>query len=69
MTQIVLNNRTVTVTEELVFYTNFGRHPNLFNISRKSSQTETVLREISQLKNLYKEISKNIEYQQKYSEP
>ena len=43
MAQLVLNNRTVTVTEESVFYANFGRHPNLFNTLRKSSQTEAAL--------------------------
>ena len=62
MTQLTLNNRTIIVTEESAFYTNFGRHPNLFNILRKSPQAETILQEINQLKRTYKEISKNIEY-------
>ena len=47
MAQLVLNNRIMTVIEELTFYANFGRHPNLFNIPRKSPQIETALQEVS----------------------
>ena len=50
MTQLVLNNATVIVTEISVFYTNYGRHLNLFNILKKSLQIVTVLENIIQLK-------------------
>ena len=63
MTQLVLNNRTATVIGESVFFANFGHHFNLFNISRNSSQMKIVLQEASQLRNIYKKILKNIEYQ------
>ena len=62
MAQLALNNRTATVTEESVFYANFGRHPNLFNIPRNLSQTDTVLQEANQLRSIHKEILKTIEY-------
>ena len=62
MAQLILNNRTVTATEESAFYTNFDRHPNLFNTLRKSPQATAALQEASQLRNIYKEISKNIKY-------
>ena len=68
MTQLALNNKTLIAIGELVFYANFGRHPNLFNIPRKSLQITAVLLETDQLRNIYKEISRNIEYHQKYSE-
>ena len=63
MTQLALNNRIITVIEELAFYANFGCHSNLFNILRNLLQIETALLEVSQLKDIYKEISKDIEYQ------
>ena len=62
MAQLTFNNRAATAIEQSVFYANFGRHPNLFNILRNSPQSEIVLKEASQLKNIYKEISKNIKY-------
>ena len=34
--QLILNNKIVTIIEELIFYTNFKQHSNLFNILRKS---------------------------------
>ena len=66
--QLTLNNRTATATEELVFFANYGRHPNMFNTLRKSPQAEAALEKVSQLKQVHEEISKNIEYQQKRSE-
>ena len=36
MIQLALNNRIVIVIEESAFYMNFGRHSNLFNVSKKS---------------------------------
>ena len=53
----------ITVTEESAFYTNFGRHPNLFKLLRNSLQSEVVLQKANQLRNIYKEILRNIEYQ------
>ena len=44
------------------FYVNFGRYLNLFNTSRKLLQTKIILRDVSQLKELYEEILKNIKY-------
>ena len=43
MAQLTLNNRTVTIIEELVFYTNFGHHSNLFNMPKEPLQTEVIL--------------------------
>ena len=68
MAQLTLNNKTLTVTGKSVFYTNFGRHSNLFNVLRKSLQTTVVLLEVDQLRNIYKEMLRNIEYYQKRSE-
>ena len=65
MAQLILNNVKVTVTDILVFYINYERYSNLFNILRKSLQIIIVLENISQLKYIYEEISKNIEYNQK----
>ena len=67
--ELALNNRTLTATGESAFYTNYSRHPNLFNILKKSPQAETALKEINSLKRVHKELSKSIEYQQKRGEP
>ena len=67
MAQLTLNNRTVTVIKELVYYVNFSRHSNLFNTLRKSLQAKVILQETNQFKKIYKEIIKNIKYQQKCS--
>ena len=50
-------------TKKSAFYANFGHHLNLFNILRKLLQTKIILQEVIQLKNIYKEILKDIEYQ------
>ena len=50
MAQLALNNMKVTVTGVLVFYTNYGRYPNLFNILRKSSQAVVALKDIKRLR-------------------
>ena len=68
MTQLALNNKTLTAIGESTFYVNFDRHSNLFNVPRKSPQATAVLQEANQLRNIYKEMSKNIEYHQKRSE-
>ena len=62
MTQLVLNNRIVTIIKESVFFANFGRHSNLFNMLKDFLQAETVLQNVDQLKVLYREILLNIEY-------
>ena len=62
MAQLVLNNRTATITENSAFYANFGQYPNLFKVLRKSSQTEATLQKITQLKEIYKKILRNIKY-------
>ena len=62
MTQLALNNIIVIVIEISVFYTNYSRHPNLFNIPKKSLQIVVVLEDVIQLKKVYKKISKNIKY-------
>ena len=43
MTQLVLNNRTMTVIEYSAFYANFGHYLNLFNILKKLLQAKTAL--------------------------
>ena len=63
MAELALNNRILTVIRKSAFYINYNRHPNLFNISRKSPQAETALKKINNLKRIYKEFLKNIEYQ------
>ena len=62
MAQLILNNRTVTATEKSLFYANYKYYPNLFKILRILLNIETVLKEISKFKKLYKEILRNIEY-------
>ena len=62
MTQLTLNNRIITVIGKLVFYTNFGHHSNLFNTSKNLLQAEIVLLKANQLRDIYKEILKDIEY-------
>ena len=47
MIQLVLNNRTVITIDKSVFYVNYGRHPNLFNILRKSLQAKIMLQKVS----------------------
>ena len=68
MAQLVLNNIKATATEILVFYTNYGRHPNLFNIPKKSLQAVITLKDVKRLRQIHKEILKNIKYNQKQSE-
>ena len=62
MTQLILNNAKTTVTDISVFYTNYRRYSNLFNTLKKLSQVVTILKDIKQLKYIYKEISKDIKY-------
>ena len=54
MTQLVLNNKEATATKISVFFINYGCHPNLFATPKKSLQTIVALKDISQLKKLYK---------------
>ena len=62
MAELALNNRILIIIEESAFYTNYSRHPNFFNILKKSPQIEIALKKISNLKHIYKEFLKNIEY-------
>ena len=50
MAQLALNNIKVTVTKISVFFVNYGRHPNLFNVPRKLLQAVTALKDIKQIK-------------------
>ena len=68
MAQLTLNNTKIIVIDILVFYINYEKYLNLFNILRKLLQIIIVLKDIKQLKHIYKEISKNIKYNQKQSE-
>ena len=61
MTQLILNSRIIIETEKSIFYTNTGRHANMFDILRKSSQMKIVIKNVKKLKRVHKEISKNIE--------
>ena len=63
MAELALNNRILMVIKESAFYANYNRHPNLFNTPKKSPQADAALKEISSLKRVYKEFSKNIKYQ------
>ena len=63
MIQLILNSRTIITTEKSIFYTNFGCYLNLFNISKNSLQIKIVLLKISQLREIYKEILRDIKYQ------
>ena len=65
MAELALNNRILIIIKESAFYTNYNRHPNFFNTPKKSPQIDAILKKISSLKRVYKEFSKNIEYQQK----
>ena len=69
MAELALNNRILTIIKESAFYINYNRHLNLFNILKKSPQVKTALKKINSLKRVYKELLKNIEYQQKRGEP
>ena len=69
MIELALNNRILTIIGESAFYINYGRYPNFFNILRKFPQIDAALKEISNLKRVYKEFLKNIKYQQKKGEP
>ena len=69
MVELALNNRILTIIGESVFYTNYSRYPNFFNTLKKSPQIDAALKEINSLKRIYKELLKNIEYQQKRGEP
>ena len=62
MAQLALNNVTIIVTGISAFYANYNRHPNLFNISKKSPQIIIILKDVTQLKKVYKKILKNIKY-------
>ena len=56
MAQLILNNRTVIVIEESVFYTNYRRHPNLFRTLRILPNAKAILKDINKLKELHEEI-------------
>ena len=62
MAELALNNRILTVIKESAFYANYSRYPNLFNTLKKSPQINAALKEVSSLRRVYKEFSKNIEY-------
>ena len=68
MAELALNNRILIIIKKSVFYTNYSRHPNLFNTLKKFPQINAVLKKINNLKRVYKKFSKNIEYQQKKRE-
>ena len=65
MAQLALNNAKVITIEISAFYINYGRHPNLFNTLKKLLQAVTILEDVKYLKQIYKEILKNIKYNQK----
>ena len=62
MAELALNNRILIIIGESAFYTNYNKYPNFFNILKKSPQAEAALKEINNLKRVYKEFLKNIEY-------
>ena len=62
MAELALNNRILIVIGESAFYINYCRYPNFFNILKKSPQAEVALKEINNLKRVYKEFLKNIKY-------
>ena len=65
MAQLALNNAKIIVTGISAFFINYDRHPNLFNVLRKSPQAVTALEDIKQIKQIYDKIVKDIEYNQK----
>ena len=62
MAQLVLNNIKVIVIGVSVFYINYSRYLNLFNIPKKLLQIIIALESVKQLKQIYKEILENIKY-------
>ena len=50
MAQLALKNSKSTSIEQSAFFTNFGQHPNIFNILKTSSQIKIALKDIAQLK-------------------
>ena len=62
MAQLTLNNRQIIMIDESTFYINYEQHLNLFITLKNLLQVITVLKDVSQLKKLYKETSKNIKY-------
>ena len=65
MAELALNNRILIIIKESAFYANYGRYLNFFNTLRKFPQIDAILKKINNLKRVYKEFLKNIEYQQK----
>ena len=63
MAELALNNKILIIIGESAFYANYNRYPNFFNILKKSPQADAILKKISNLKRVYKEFLKNIEYQ------
>ena len=68
MAQVIYNNKESTVTGQILFYGNYGKHLNLFTILKNLSQAINVLRSVTELKQLYKKIIKNINYNKKRTE-
>ena len=62
MAELALNNRILIIIRESVFYINYNKYPNFFNILKKFPQIDAALKEINSLKRVYKEFSKNIKY-------
>ena len=52
----------------MLFYENYGRYPNLFIIPKKSPQIIDMLQNVVDLKQLYKKIMRNINYNEKRTE-
>ena len=69
MIQIALNNKQAIIIRKSIFYVNHRRHPNLFIILKKSSQTVIALEDTNQLKELHEKIFKNIKYNWYRSKP
>ena len=68
MTQLALNNRKMIIIENSLFYANFGQHLNLFIEPKQSLQAINILQDIKDLRQLCREIIRNIEYNQKRTE-
>ena len=61
MAQLALNDKILNITGYTPFFANFGKNPNLFLNRRNGPNTQQALRDVSDIKLIYKRLSANIE--------
>ena len=56
MMELILNNRSFSTIRISLFYANFGKHLNLFNLLLRLLQIKIKLKNTKDLKDIYKKI-------------